>query len=546
MANEHLDPKVLGQLLLMQSLINNLPDEKSIFSFVCKGLPDIPGIAKVEFINSKTKPFEESSSQIRYPVALGKSLFGYLLVSFSDLQLFKPYEDYLKNFIFMIAIILEERTQRQINEQNKALLEQRILERTRELIEEKENLQESQRRFTDLMKNIQLLSVMLDVKGNIIFCNKYLLTLTKYTIEELIGKNWFDIFVEKDKVEEEKKNFLQTMKGEKALENYENDIITKDGRKLLIWWNNTLLRDARRKITGSARIGENITERKQAEEALITKNLEYKYLNDEYSALNEELTESLENLKKINAQLEIAKERAEESDRLKTAFLQNMSHEIRTPMNAIMGFSNLLVKQFNNKEKLQRYSDIINTRCNDLLDIINDILDISKIESGQLTINVEECNLDMLFVELTDFFLEYRKRIGKEHIKFSLQKHESVQKNLFHTDKVKLKQILINLISNALKFTDSGSVEGTCILTDEYIRFSIADTGIGIAPDKHKFIFERFTQVQNPIRNSGGTGLGLSIVKALVHLLGGEITLQSEPGKGSIFSFFIPFKASQK
>jgi PAS domain S-box-containing protein len=241
-----------------------------------------------------------------------------------------------------------------------------------------------------------------------------------------------------------------------------------------------------------------------------------------------------------------AKEKAEESDRLKTAFLQNMSHEIRTPMNAIMGFSGLFVKNYNNKPKLEKFSAIINQRCDDLLEIINDILDIAKIESGQLSVNVESCNLNTLFAEITLFFKEQQKRLGKEQIKFNLQALCESTDRVIEIDKVKLKQIFINLISNAFKFTETGTIEGGCKLdANGNLTFYVSDTGIGIPPDKQKMIFERFIQVeQGTSRLYGGTGLGLSIVKGLVNLLGGEIYLESEFGKGSKFTFTIPYKTA--
>lgn len=242
-----------------------------------------------------------------------------------------------------------------------------------------------------------------------------------------------------------------------------------------------------------------------------------------------------------------AKEKAEESDHLKTAFLQNMSHEIRTPMNAIMGFSNLLVQNYNNKPKLEKFSEIINQRCEDLLDIINGILDIAKIESGQLPVNIEACNLNTLFAELTQFYREQQKRLGKQQIKFNLQALCESSDRVIVTDKVKLKQIFINLISNAFKFTDTGTIEGGCKLdANQNLIFYVSDTGIGIPPDKQQMIFERFAQVEHGSnRLYGGTGLGLSIVKGLVGLLGGEISLESELEKGTTFYFSIPYKTSQ-
>lgn len=262
--------------------------------------------------------------------------------------------------------------------------------------------------------------------------------------------------------------------------------------------------------------------------------VQLKEKNEEYEQLNEELKQS-------NEELYQAKERAEESDRLKTSFLQNMSHEIRTPMNAIMGFSYLLKENLENREKLLMFSEIICGRCNDLLDIINEILDISIIESGLLPANLEECDVHELFGELLVFFNEYKKRVEKGHLSFGLEvSHELNTKIL--TDKVKLKQILINLITNALKFTDEGLISGGCDIVNNTIRFFVADTGIGIPIEKQEQIFERFIKLDyNQKGNIVGTGLGLSIVKSLVNILGGEISLISASGKGSTFSFSIPY-----
>jgi PAS domain S-box-containing protein len=280
---------------------------------------------------------------------------------------------------------------------------------------------------------------------------------------------------------------------------------------------------------------QDITDRKQFELFIGEKTKEVEAQNEEFQQLNEELNQT-------NIELHIAKELAEESDRLKTAFLQNMSHEIRTPMNAIMGFSELLCCNYNNKTKLQKFSEIINRRCNDLLDIINDILDIAKIESGQLPVNIEEFSLNELFSDLTSFFVEYQKRLDKKHIKLKFHAPDNQADHIILTDKIKLKQIFINLISNAFKFTDEGKIEGGYKFdNNSNLQFYLSDTGIGIPADKHQVVFERFSQLnQGSKKNLGGTGLGLPIVKGLVDLLGGEISLESEPGKGSTFYFTIP------
>ena len=245
--------------------------------------------------------------------------------------------------------------------------------------------------------------------------------------------------------------------------------------------------------------------------------------------------------KKAEAEILAAKEKAEESDRLKTAFLQNMSHEIRTPMNAIMGFADLMPKYIGNEPKLKFFSEIIRHRSSDLLEIINDILDIAKIESGQLSINRENFLLKDLFKDINEFYTGQQLRMKNKNISFVVNISDELKCLEINTDIIKLKQILINLISNALKFTNEGKIEVSCYYNkDNKLQFSVSDTGIGIPEDKHKFVFERFTQLEKGAgNNSGGTGLGLSIVRGLVNLLGGKIWLESSVNVGSTFYFTV-------
>lgn len=304
---------------------------------------------------------------------------------------------------------------------------------------------------------------------------------------------------------------------------------------------NPILSDG--KITGVSALSVDITLRKKAEITLLENQNQLKAQNEEYLTLNEELQERNNEYAVLNEEIITAKEKAEESDRLKTAFLQNMSHEIRTPMNAIMGFADLLSKNFNDKSKLTYFSNIISQRCSDLLDIINDILDIAKIESGQLPVSIENCNIDSLFAELKTFFTEYQVRMNKQHISFDITSQSNLHGITIATDKVKLRQIFINLFTNAFKFTNKGRIVGGCKSNENaQLVFFVSDTGIGIPPDKHQYVFERFSQLpKGESRLYGGTGLGLPIVKGLVDLLGGNIWLESEPDKGTTFYFTIAF-----
>jgi PAS domain S-box-containing protein len=253
------------------------------------------------------------------------------------------------------------------------------------------------------------------------------------------------------------------------------------------------------------------------------------------------LSKKIEEQKEYESNLLIAKNKAEESDRLKTAFLHNMNHEIRTPLNAIIGFSQLLADSFNDEEKLNEYTNIIKKCSNDLLRIINDVLHIARIESAQLVVSIEPYHISDLFAELHRSFNANQIRREKQDLSFQLNIDSCLSDETVWTDSTKLKQIFFSLIDNAFKFTDNGKIEVGYKSDKDYGSvFYVSDTGIGIPSDKYELIFDRFIQLDNSnSRLYGGNGLGLSIVKGLVQLLGGNIWLESEMGKGSTFYFTI-------
>ncbi len=237
-------------------------------------------------------------------------------------------------------------------------------------------------------------------------------------------------------------------------------------------------------------------------------------------------------------QLIQAKEKAEQSDRLKSAFLANVSHEIRTPMNAIIGFSEFLKDEDNTPEDIARFAYIISNSGEHLLSLINDIIDISKIDTGQVDIVKTQVNIKNLLNEVKDFFGSFLLTSNKKDVELIFE--FPVNKLVVFTDEMRLKQILINLISNAVKFTNRGFIKVLCKAEGTYIYFDVIDSGIGISQEKRKIIFERFQQGSATTEKVyGGTGLGLAIAKACVNLLGGEIDVESEEGKGSHFHFTI-------
>jgi signal transduction histidine kinase len=248
-------------------------------------------------------------------------------------------------------------------------------------------------------------------------------------------------------------------------------------------------------------------------------------------------------LKNTELALIKAKEKAEESDRLKSVFMANMSHEIRTPMNGILGFADLLKIPELSGESHKMYIDAITQSGRRMLDIINDLIDISKIEAGQTEVKNENTNIPALIRELVMFFRPESEKRGI-YLRSEIQLPEDVQ--MLMTDRTKLGQIITNLIKNALKFTPrDGMIEIGCRLHEEdRILIYVKDSGMGIRKELQGKIFERFRQGDSAELHEG-VGLGLAISKAYAEMLGGKMDLDSEPGKGSLFFFTIPVSRSE-
>ena len=234
--------------------------------------------------------------------------------------------------------------------------------------------------------------------------------------------------------------------------------------------------------------------------------------------------------KNLEQTLRDAKSKAEESERLKSAFLANMSHEIRTPLNAILGFTDLLTMTDSDEEK-EKYKKIVNNSSRLLLKIIDDVLDFSAIESGKFELYRESVSLVSILEAVKNIYSD--RQGGEIELRISIPEEDFE----FISDQERLKQVFINLINNAFKYTHEGFIDVACTLDTDKLLFTVKDTGIGIPDDLKEHIFERFYQVDS---FSKGTGLGLSITKTIINQMGGTITVESEHGKGSEFSFSIP------
>jgi len=355
-----------------------------------------------------------------------------------------------------------------------------------------------------IIETAQTIMLVLDTDGNILSFNPYMEEMCGYGLGEVKGKNWFDTFLPQRDRQRIRELFNKAIDNIQTLGNV-NPIVTKDGREVEIKWYDKTLKDINGNTIGLLAIGQDVTEQRQYEE-----------------------------------KLKLAKIEAEAASQTKSQFLANMSHEIRTPMNAIIGFSDLLAGEDLTDEQKQEIN-IISESGHNLLALINDILDLSKIEAGQLDIEIIDYSLTKLLNSIGSLM---RPKVIEKGLEFEVVESSSLPAQI-RSDPTYLRQCLINLIGNAVKFTEQGHVYVNISLENKddqaYIRFDVEDTGIGIPKDKQETIFESFTQADgDTTRKYGGTGLGLTITKQLAELLGGELTLTSEVGKGSVFSLTIP------
>lgn len=510
------------------------------------------------------------------------------------------------------------------------ITEQRKLETT---------LRQSEERYRQLVQSANSIIIRWDTKGILSFVNNYTLQFFGYTSNEMIGKNVMMIVPEIEENGRDLSRIIQDIvENPSKYSQFENENICKDGTRVWVSWSNTAITDELGNVKEILAIGNDITDKKKAEDELrksiteieailscipdgvlvydksakivrsnlaserILKYTEHDKKNDvsqrvkdNFIIFSEDGRElALEELpayrsaikgeivtnqvlnverdgvpqwlifnaaplfvsgkqfgavlsmfditsRKATEQLLVkAKEKAEESDRFKSMFIANISHEIRTPMSGILGFADLLKDPDISPDTQKTYVDAIISSGNRMLNIINDLINISKIEAGQIETHTEPTNINQLIDELFHFFLpEAQKRT----LTLKLSKNVPIDQVWIETDKTKLSQILTNLIKNALKFTASGYVEIGCSLKNNTCEFYVKDTGAGIKRDYYDKIFERFNQGELKYSTvQEGVGLGLAISKAYLTLLGGQIWVAPNSTKGSIFYFSIPYK----
>ncbi|MBI9039667.1 MAG: PAS domain S-box protein [Bacteroidales bacterium] len=380
----------------------------------------------------------------------------------------------------------------------------------RDVTERKRNEKELQK-LNHAIEQSPVCVMITDIEGNIEYANQQFSKLTGYSVKESIGKN--PRFLNAGTLPKEHyKELWETINTGKI---WEGEFHNKMANGELFWENAIIspVKNNAGQITNFVAVKENITEKKKMWNDLVK-----------------------------------AKEKAEESDRLKTAFLHNISHEIRTPMNGILGFTTLLLEPGLTGEEQNEYIEVIKKSGDRMLNTVNNLMDISMIESNQVKISMSDTDVNE---QINNLFTFFKPEVEIKGIQLFIKLNLPSQKAIIKTDKEKLNSILTNLLKNAIKYTFDGKIEFGYILQAEgentELEFFVKDTGIGIPKDRQQAIFKRFVQADIEDKSAlEGTGLGLSISKSYVEMLGGKIRVESQEGKGTQFYFTIPYNAKQE
>ena len=370
-------------------------------------------------------------------------------------------------------------------------------------------LSENEKKYRNIYENAQEGIFQTKINGTYISVNPALAKMYGFESSEELINSRSDISNDSYYDPKERDNFLRIMEKQGFIKGYEYEVKHKDGHKIWFYEDAKAIKDKNGKTQYFEGFVVDITERKQTEQELIN-----------------------------------AKKKAEESDRLKTAFLANMSHEIRTPMNGILGFTELMKEPNLTGEEQQKYIGIIEKSGARMLNIINDIISISKVESGQMEICISETNISEQIEYIYTFF---KPEVERKGIKIFLKNSLPAKEATIKTDREKVYAILTNLVKNAIKFTSEGYIEIGYEKKGKYLEFFVKDTGTGIPQEQKELIFERFRQGSESLtRSYEGAGLGLSISKAYVDMLGGKIWVVSKLEKGSVFYFTVPYNSAQE
>lgn len=383
-------------------------------------------------------------------------------------------------------------------------------------------LKESKERYHTVFENTGTATMVIEEDMTISMVNTQFKKLSGYSKKEIENKmKWTDFIIPEDLERIKKYHITRRKTGENPPTEYEFRFIDRKGNIKDIFLKIGMISNTKKSIASLT----DITERKQAEEAL----------QEVHDQLEDKVVQRTKELQEANLKLQ-------ELDYLKSMFIASMSHELRTPLNSIIGFTGIMLKEMSGEinEEQRKQLNLVKNSANHLLALINDVIDISKIEAGKVEIAIKEFDLSVLIQEIKNSFAV---AVDKKGLELLLQ---TPQTFLIKSDERRTKQILVNFISNAIKFTDRGEIEIKVIQKNEIVEVSVRDTGIGIKKEDMGKLFETFSRITTKDRIEEGTGLGLYLSQKIAHLLGGDITAKSEFGKGSVFTLTLPLKRQQK
>jgi PAS domain S-box-containing protein len=488
-------------------------------------------------------------------------------ISIKKSAIFSDLDHKLSQKIYEHEQQIEENT---VQTEHLKLINRDLEEKHAKINHQKREIEEQARQLENKNKDLEKLYitaqktdnaiVIADVSGEIEWVNEGFTRMYGYSLPEFIEQKGLTLIQASTYplIEETIENILKTKKSA----SYNTRGSNKQNN--VIWMRTTItpIIDDHGEIYKLVTIDSDITKLKEAEEEILIQkeeieaqrdlaNEQKRQIQEQNKTLEEHRTELEKIVEKRTAQLKFAKERAEESDRLKSSFLANMSHEIRTPMNAIIGFSELISEESLLPDQRKELVTHLNSNCNSLLHLIDDIIDIARIEAGQLRIFKEDCFINQTFIELYEAFSETQLK-ENNNVELFVDIQNTDENLSILTDPYRFKQIMNNLIGNAIKFTDQGFIRFGYHISPEgyedYIRFFVQDTGIGLSKKEQGEIFEQFRKIDSEANNKlyRGAGLGLAISRNLINELGGEIWIESEIGLGSTFYFTLPYVKTNK